>query len=654
MVGTAWIFALTLLQQNQPRPGEPHHFELKIHERVLLSGVPFRLTISCVDRDGYVVRAFSEEAKLEGLASASGEPIGVARFVSGVCEIPAVLHTQNRIYCTGLKIGGSAHVFSIWAPFAIFPVILVVVLAMMTRQILIALAAGVWMGALFLNGFNPVVAILRVLDEHLVQAFGQTDHALILAFLIGVGGTIGIVTHNGGLAALVERLSVLLKNRRNTMIATWLAGLGVFFDAAANSVTVGNAMRPLSDQAKVSREKFAFILDGTAASMATLALMSTWIGYLLLQLEDAGTLVSGTSSYEFILSSLPFGFYAILMIAFVFALAASQRDFGPMARAETRALSLNQLFRPDSHPMVDADLAAVGPTRWINAVVPLASLVIFVIAGLILSGLASPNLPKDATFGQIIGRSSGTSALLWAAGGATLVGIILSSLTGAMTPAESIRAWAKGARAMALPCIVLTMAWAMGQVCQDLGTGRFLSSFLGPIDPRFVPAMIFMISCLVAFAMGNTYVTVAIVTSVALPMLMRSTSEATLDAWLVHQIRFASVGAILSGSILGNHLSLVSDTTIVAAAGAGCDHIDHVHTQLPYAAFVGLASLVVGYLPAGFGLHPAISYAGGAVAILTVIFIICDKTQANGSTSTAKAATAQIQVPTSSERHNME
>jgi Na+/H+ antiporter NhaC len=198
---------------------------------------------------------------------------------------------------------------------------------------------------------------------------------------------------------------------------------------------------------------------------------------------------------------------------------------------------------------------------------------------------------------------------------------------------------------MVLPCIILTLAWAMGEVCRDLGAGRFLASFLGHIDARFLPAMIFMISCLIAFALGNTFGTIAIVASVALPLLIKSTSETTLDAGEVAQIRAAALAAILSGAIWGNHMSLVSDTTIVAATGAGCDHLDHVHTQLPYAAFVGLTALVVGFLPAGFGLHPLISYAGIIVAVGIVIFVVCDKVQTNITTQANRVATAKIRVP---------
>jgi Na+/H+ antiporter NhaC len=160
--------------------------------------------------------------------------------------------------------------------------------------------------------------------------------------------------------------------------------------------------------------------------------------------------------------------------------------------------------------------------------------------------------------------------------------------------------------------------------------------------------MIFMISCLIAFALGNTFVTIAIVTSVALPLVLRSTGETTLDAAIVQQVRFASIGAILSGSIWGSHMSLVSDTTIMAATGAGCDHIDHVHTQLPYAGFVGLTALVVGFLPTGFGVSPWLSYAAGLVSILVVTFIVCDKAKGNLTTQTAaaeKPTTAKVRLP---------
>jgi Na+/H+ antiporter NhaC len=512
--------------------------------------------------------------------------------------------------------------------------------AFLSRQVMLALAAGVFAGAFVTTHLNIFAAALRTFDTYIVKAIGNPHHAAILAFLVGVAGMIGVLSRNGGLKAVVEKLPVLVKTRGGALVETWAMGLILFMDPYANSMAVGSTVRSMSDRMKVSREKLAFLLNGTGVTVASIAFLSTFIGAGLVLMEKvmASTPPSTLGgfaemrAYEVFLGSIPFAFYSILMLIFVLATSATQRDFGPMLWAERRAVSTGAVVRAGSQPLVEAEAPQVKgdrPPRLINGLGPITGLILFAGLGLILSGMLAPSRPSGAGLARTLGSADSMSALIWAAAGGTVVAVVLSVLTRALTLAESVDAWIRGARSMALALVVLVMAWAMAAACQDAGTGRFLANLIAAFNPTFLPGMVFMVAGLIALSTGSMFGGLAIAIPVLLPLVFRFTSEGGVDASMANHIRFACVGAIFSGTLWGNHISPFSDTSVIASSAAGCDHLDHYKSLFPYSAFIGLLALAVGFLPAGFGMIPWLTYGVGAGAIGVVLYIMCERPRAS-------------------------
>ncbi|WP_323846548.1 Na+/H+ antiporter NhaC family protein [Microbulbifer magnicolonia] len=495
-------------------------------------------------------------------------------------------------------------------PVSLVPPLLAILLALLLRQVLPALFAGVWVGAWVIEG-GDLSAVLSGLftgaDKYVTGALADTDHAAIIIFSFIIGGTVGIVSRNGGMLGIVTYIVRWASSARRASMAALAMGLSIFFDDYANTLVVGNTMRSVTDRMKISRAKLAYIVDSTAAPVCCIALVTTWIGFEVGLIEDAlQDAGAGLEPYGVFLQSVAYSFYPLLAIFFVSLVVVSGRDFGPMLAAERAARAGGTAVAAqaaDESPLYDVvEPLPDRPVRAINAALPIATLVGGVIAGLwITGGGGSGKAPAE-----ILAAADSYRALMWAAVASSLVAMVLSVGQRILTLEQTVNAWFAGARAMFYAMIILVLAWALAGVSAELGTARYLvESIGGTLTPQLLPALVFLLAAGTAFATGTSWGTMGILMPLVVPLAW---SLAGGEAGLAAQghIFYAAIASVLAGAIWGDHCSPISDTTVLSSMASGCDHIEHVRTQLPYAALVGLVALLLGALPAGFGLSPVL------------------------------------------------
>jgi Na+/H+ antiporter NhaC len=320
---------------------------------------------------------------------------------------------------------------------SILPPLLAIALALLFRHVLLALVLGVWLGAFLISGLSPLASFARLLDTYIVNAIADRGHASILVFSLLLGGMLGLMTQSGGAKGLASWVSTDATSRRRGQLTTWFLGLLVFFDDYANSLLVGSS---------ISREKLAFLVDATAAPVASLALISSWIGVEVGYIGDQfAHLGIERDAYLTFIETIPFRFYPILMLVFVAWLAFRGRDFGPMLRAERRALEEGLVSRPGSQPASDfheESVPAEVPGRPMNALVPVVVVVLVAAVGIYVDGrLKVLSAGMELSLRAIVGEASSSAAILWATGAGCLAALALSVGTGALSFGKSIEAW---------------------------------------------------------------------------------------------------------------------------------------------------------------------------------------------------------------------
>ncbi len=592
--------------------------------------LPIDVTIEVVDQSGERADGVCGAIEVRGLerdgeaVTKSPALVGGAVTIEGVVPADRVEVRANTAAGDVLEAQWTPDVRRLPGALSILPPLFAVGLAILLRQALIALLAGLWLGAFFVYDYAPVAAFLRVADTHIPQAVANPSHAAILIFSVALGGMVGVISRSGGTRALVEALARRARSRRAGMVSTAAAGMFVFFDDYANCLLVGNTARPYTDELRISREKLSYLVDSTAAPLATVALISTWIGFQLGIFGDV--LPDEGSPYELFLQLLPYSFYSFFALAFVALIAITGRDFGPMRRAEARAHDRGELVRPGGRPLMDRELSDMQPaegarTHALTAAVPVGAVIAFVALGLYLSGARAED--SGASLREIIAAADPYAVLLWASFGGSAVAIAIAAALRTISVKDAIDAWIGGAKAMTIAVLILILAWAIGAMCMDyLDTGDWLISQVSPSAP-LLPVITFFIAAAIAFSTGSSFSTMAIVIPIAAPMAWALTGDASgVTEAAADPIRFATLASVLSGAVFGDHCSPISDTTIMASMSSAADHIDHVRTQLPYASVCAAAAALVGFIPAGFGLSPWISLPLGVALLAGTILLM--------------------------------
>jgi Na+/H+ antiporter NhaC len=508
----------------------------------------------------------------------------------------------------------------------VLPPLLAILLALLSRQVILSLFVGVWAGTWILYG-GPIIGILHAVDSYLIASVTKHEHATLLVFLLLFGGMVGVMSRSGGMMGLVKVLSPYATDSKRGQFVAWCMGILVFFDDYANTLLLGNTMRPVTDKLKISREKLAYIADSIAAPVASIGLVSTWIGYEVSLISGSLKQIgSDMDAYAVFLQSIPYNFYPLLALAFVLLVAFTRREFGPMHAAEVRA-SKGKLLSDTAMPLSNFDDEHLRPPqnkphRWFNAAIPIAVVLsvtffsLWVIGRKALIAQGNPlgtmslfdlNLQK---IGKIFGASDSFKALLYGSLSGCFVAMLFPLIQGILNLDQVVQAWTQGIKSMVIAVLILVLAWSISAICADIDTSGFMVAHLSDhLSLKLLPALVFFLSSLTAFATGTSWATMGILIPLAVPVAHKMSVLSALDPITTQNIFLATVSSVLAGAIFGDHCSPISDTTVMSSISSGCDHIDHVKTQLPYAFTVAGVAMIVGYVPVGFGLSPFISLA---------------------------------------------
>lgn len=521
---------------------------------------------------------------------------------------------------------------------SILPPLIAILMALLTKEVFSSLFVGLLIGTSVIYKYSGVsffVAVFKgafaIIDTYLMQALLSHEHLSIIIFSMLIGGMVTLISLNGGMKGIVNILSKYARNRRSGQFITYIMGLLIFFDDYANTLVVGNTMRPVTDKLKISREKLAYLVDSTSAPIAAIAFITTWIGAELSYIQQGIAEVGlEASAYSVFLQSLKYAFYPLLTLVFVPLLIWQKRDFGPMLKAEKQAImsSLESTEKRGRSPQIMKELEVaegVNP-RWFNAVIPVAIVVFGTITGLIYTGWdtqiwGSSTLSFTAKLSKTIGDADVFNALIWSSLAGVFAALLLTTAQRILNLKESIDGLINGFKTMFHAILILSLAWSLALLTEHLHTAQFITGLLTSINisPQFLPALTFVFSAAIAFSTGSSWGTMAIIYPLILPAIWKIGLESGLDTESILPLFYNGVSAVLAGAVLGDHCSPISDTTILSSLACSCHHIHHVRTQMPYALMVGIVSLMVGTLPSAFNFPIIGSYVIAVGVLFAVI-----------------------------------
>ncbi len=529
--------------------------------------------------------------------------------------------------------------------FSIFPPLIAIFFALVFREVYTALFTGIWSGTFviyFYQGAGIFSAIfkgfLAIIDTYVVQSLSDTGHLSIILFSMVIAATVSLITKNGGMKGVVNRLSKYATGPRSGAFITWLLGIVIFFDDYANTLVVGNAMRPLTDKLRISREKLSYIIDSTAAPVASIAFVTTWIGAELSYIQDGiNELNLDESAYGVFFNSLAYSFYPFFTLAFIVILIWKGTDFGPMLKAETKAraqinTSENEIEELNAEQLAEVSVSESAKPRSFNAVIPVLVIIIGTLSALLYTGWEKSVWDNNAVgffekLSETIGRSNSYLALLWASLGSLFVAMILTLSQRLLSLKDAIDSLVGGFKTMLPAVMILTLAWSVALITQHLHTANFISQLLldASVSPYLIPTLTFVMAALVSFSTGSSWGTMAILYPLILPAgwLLAENSGLDYDASMAifHNI----AAAVLTGSVLGDHCSPISDTTILSSLASSCPHIEHVRTQLPYALTTGFFAILLGTLPAAYGVSSWVLFPLGIGGLFLIIHFLGKK-----------------------------
>ena len=523
---------------------------------------------------------------------------------------------------------------------SLLPPLLAIFLAFVTRRTLLSLGAGILLGGFIItySGGLDFIATAKLLFVDILYNRILVDdfHLEILAFVIFLSSTVALITRNGGIDGMVNSLTRFAKNSRSVQAVAYFLGMGIFFDDYANTIVVGNSCGPLFDKQNVSRAKLAYIVDSTAAPVAGVAVLSTWVAYQIStfapQLPTIG--MSESQGYSLFLETIPYRFYCLLALFMVGVVVWLQRDFGPMLKVEAKARNSGST-RDDSATNADRIEAKNGVVpQGRNGLLPLV-VMIFGTAFLIYY-LGATSIAADAAAGgaeaiaalktsgfdymrHVLGASDSTYAIYLGSLSAFILAIIMSLRPKHLSVKEIAQVTTQGVRVLFKDAImVLLMAWGIGKICEDIGTAHFLvACFYDIMSPLWLPVILFASACLIAFATGSSWTTMAILQPNVVLLAYQLGEQVDIGG---HTLLVLSIGAVLEGAIFGDHCSPISDTTVLSSTASHCRHIEHVRTQAPYAIVTAIVAITCAYLPVAlWGASPFVCLAAGMLALLLIV-----------------------------------
>lgn len=554
--------------------------------------------------------------------------------------------------------------------FVLIPAGVAILLAIATRQVVpslfLGLLAGAYMMVPCLPSTSPfasnwaVIAGFRLTVEKYILdgALLNADHMKIIVFTLMIGFTVGVIGENGGTAGMVHIVAGNTQSRRRGAITAWIAGLVVFFDDYANTMIVGPTMQPVFDKVKLSRAKLAYIVDSTAAPVASLALIGTWVGAEVgfindglakvhasaapaFLVGDGGQVVNGMTAF---VQSLPYRFYPILALYLVLILALSDRDFGPMLKSESRALSKIDPPTPPTGSSGGPSGDAPPVPRWWLGLIPVAVLVGVTMIVLAVSGytadktvaamaqstadgsLVWAKLPLWERLGVILSNASSYNSILYGAFLSAIVALVLTLFARAGGIRKAADAGLDGMTRMFPAIVILVLAWSLSAVQKGLTVGDIVTAHLvnAGFPVVWLPLSVFAAAALISFATGSSWTTMGVmcpaVVGIAVKMLG---PDSGVHVETARHLFFAAIGSVLAGSVFGDHCSPISDTTVLSSLASDCPHEEHVWTQIPYALVAAIASMGLGdALCSGYGEPWYVGLAAGAAFLTLFVYIV--------------------------------
>lgn len=487
--------------------------------------------------------------------------------------------------------------------FSLIPPILAITLALLTKEVIFSLFLGILSGTLIYSlgtGLNPVTGTIGTAFELITDSADLN----IIIFVCLLGALVSVITLSGGSKAYGKWAASRIRSGKLALAAAAGLGIVIFIDDYFNCLTVGTVMKPLTDKYKISRAKLAYIIDCTAAPICIIAPVSSWAAAVGSSLEATGYYESG---FQVFLSTIPLNLYAILSLVMVFTIICTGKDYGPMAAAERAAASLKTYSTGEAsaHLAEASDCGTVA-----DMLLPIVSLIVFAVISMLYTGGFFTEGDTYLNIEAAFGKCDTSASLVWASFGALLTALFLFVPRKLMTFGGFMNGITEGFKSMVPACSILFLAWTIGAVCRDLlQTPEFVSNQLaGSHIPAFLlPAIIFVIAAFLSFSTGTAWGTFGILIPIVAPAAYT----------LAPQLLTVSLSATLAGSVLGDNCSPISDTTILSSAGAGCDHIEHVSTQLPY-AMTAAACCIAGYLAAGLTNANVLITLGISVVLMIV------------------------------------
>ncbi|MEM1030895.1 MAG: Na+/H+ antiporter NhaC family protein [Myxococcota bacterium] len=488
---------------------------------------------------------------------------------------------------------------------SVVPALVAVGLAVVSRNVVVSLGAAVVVAGLIATR-SLGEGLLHALDTTVVGAMADVDHARTILFTVLIGGMVGVVGRSGATRAVVERLARRARSPRSVMVLSWVSGLVVFFDDYANCMIVGSAMGPLYDEQRLSRQKLAYIVDSTAAPVASLALVSTWVGFEVSVISD-GLEAAGrdVDAYAFFLQGWPYRFYPILALGLVGWVATSGRDIGPMRIAGTHATA--------AAPHRDEATKEEGGAPWWAAVLPVGLLVGVTLVELYRTG--TKGTQGDAPLYEILGAADGYAAIVHGSAVALIAAFAAAVASRGATFEACFEAMLRGMKLMVEAVIILVLAWSVSAAMKELGAPQYLVGVMaGALPAVALPTVVFVVGAAISFAVGSSYTTMGIMMPIVIPLAYQLAPAGGGDL-----VPLAASGSVLAGACFGDHCSPISDTTVLSSIGSGADLLAHVKTQLPYALLAGGVAISCGTVPAGFGVNPWLCIAVGLLVLGAVV-----------------------------------
>lgn len=472
---------------------------------------------------------------------------------------------------------------------SVVPPVLAIVAAIATRQVIPSLFLGVWAGWTILAGFNPLKGMADALQA-IVDVFADAGNTRVVIFSALVGSLIALTQRSGGVAGFVDWMHHLKlgRTRRSAGLVAAVTGVCIFVESSITCLVTGAVARPLTDRVRMAREKLAYLCDSTSAPVCILIPLNAWGAYIMGLLAQEGV----QKPVGVLVSAIPLNFYAIFTLIMVFAIVLTGWDFGPMKRAEHRALTEGKLMRDGALPMVAEEVIStdpapsVVPNKW-RMILPILTMILMMPLGLYITGSTAAQDPAAPPgiegIMAILGAGSGSTSVFWAVLAAIAVSTLQCLAGRVLSLNEVVHQTLRGAGGMVPVAIIMTLAFAIGSTCKALGTGPFVAAQgTALLSGAMVPPMLFLLGCVIAFATGTSWGTFAVMLPIAVP-LAESTGVGLPLA----------IAAVLGGGVFGDHCSPVSDTTVVSSMASACDHIDHVKTQLPYALVAATGATVL-------------------------------------------------------------